>query len=55
MSIQTETVIINLYGDTAEQIVLPESWEAEYAEYLASYEQAKDKTNFNSKWFNKGK
>ena len=30
----TETVIVNVYGDTKEQIVLQSNWRAGYAEYL---------------------
>lgn len=55
MRATTETVIVNLHGDTAQQTVMPESWESEYEQYLASYEQADDKATFNSTYFNKGK
>ena len=30
----TEPVIVNVYGDTKEQIILPSNWRAGYAEYL---------------------
>ena len=34
----TETVVVNIYGDTAEQIVNDPNWEADYAAYLAKWE-----------------
>lgn len=41
-----ETVIINLYGDTAEQI---NGSTQHYAEYLAGYEEAEDKLEYNAR------
>lgn len=48
MSAQFETVIVNNYGDTAQQIVLDPSWRSDYQRYLAEYKKAENKTNFNA-------
>lgn len=41
-----ETVIVNSYGDTAEQVKLHPSWESDYQAYLAKYNaEHKDATN----------
>jgi hypothetical protein len=42
-----ETVITNLYGNTAEQYRPSPGWRAEYARYLEGYESAEDKLEFN--------
>jgi hypothetical protein len=34
-----EKQVINLYGDTAPQFVMPEGWRGEYARYLKEMEQ----------------
>ena len=41
-----ETVIVNSYGDTAEQVRLHSSWESDYQVYLAKYNaEHKDEIN----------
>lgn len=47
----TEKVIINNFGETAEQIVLDPSWRSEFQQYKIGYEQAENKEEFNAKWF----
>jgi hypothetical protein len=47
----TEKIITNLYGDTADKIVLSSGWEKEYQRYLEGYEKAEDKLEFNRKFF----
>jgi len=34
-----ETVIVNSQGDTSEQVTLHPSWQVDYADYLARYNQ----------------
>ena len=41
-----ETVIVNSYGDTTEQVRLHSSWESDYQAYLAKYNaEHKDEIN----------
>jgi hypothetical protein len=46
-----ETVVINIFGDTAEQWTPCKGWQAEYAAYLEAYEKAEDKAKFNAEYF----
>jgi hypothetical protein len=38
----TETVIVNVYGDKAQQDRLHSSWRQDYAEYLRQYKAEQD-------------
>lgn len=51
MNATLETVVVNEFGETKQQFVIDSRWQAGYAAYLAGFEEATSKIEFNAEYF----